>query len=370
MAGTERGRGRQGDGRQGGLRGGGGRSASRRRARSQRLRDLRDRAVQLRPHDRRRDARRLRPADRSAAVREGRAGSTRSPSRPSRTSSDEELVARDPGDPAAGRAGADGRGAGGGRRRRDERVHLVPADVPARLRRHRALRRLVRDRELAVDHDRAAHARVRDASDARRDEPSGSRIGPRRGAGRRCRRVRRRASSRAPAREGAVRAVRRRRLHASEHGPRLRAAHDRRRACGGHPRDGARKRLPGLPRDHGASDRRRSRGRVTPGRAARSHTRDASRGDRDGRRCGRRRVRDPGDSGEHARHRPACGSRPDPHALRLRAVPVADARRARVRVRSGSVRSCTGSSFPASERRASSSGWASAYCSCSSASRV
>ena len=34
----------------------------------------------------------------------------------------------------------------------------VPAELPARLRRHRALRRLVRHRELAVDHDRAAHA--------------------------------------------------------------------------------------------------------------------------------------------------------------------------------------------------------------------
>ena len=58
--------------------------------------------------------------------------------------------------------------AGGGGRGRHERVHLVPAGLPARLRRHRALRRQLRDRELALDHDRAAHARVRDAPDARR----------------------------------------------------------------------------------------------------------------------------------------------------------------------------------------------------------
>ena len=45
---------------------------------------------------------------------------------------------------------------------------VLPAEVPARLRRRRALRRLLRDRELALDHDRAAHARVRDAAHARR----------------------------------------------------------------------------------------------------------------------------------------------------------------------------------------------------------
>ncbi len=46
---------------------------------------------------------------------------------------------------------------------------VVPAVLPARVRRHRALRRRVRDREHAVDHDRAADARVRDAADGRRD---------------------------------------------------------------------------------------------------------------------------------------------------------------------------------------------------------
>ena len=42
---------------------------------------------------------------------------------------------RDPEDPPAGHAGADRRGAGGGGRIRHERVHLLPAHVPARLRR-------------------------------------------------------------------------------------------------------------------------------------------------------------------------------------------------------------------------------------------
>ena len=38
------------------------------------------------------------------------------------------------------------------------RVHLVPAVLPARVRRRGALRRRLRDRQLAVDHDRAADA--------------------------------------------------------------------------------------------------------------------------------------------------------------------------------------------------------------------
>ena len=48
------------------------------------------------------------------------------------------------------------------------RVHLVPPLLPARVRPHRALRRRVRDRQLALDHDRAADARARHAADARR----------------------------------------------------------------------------------------------------------------------------------------------------------------------------------------------------------
>ena len=48
-------------------------------------------------------------------------------------------------------------------RGRHELVRHVPARLPARLRRDRALRRQLRDRQLALDHDRAAHARARDA---------------------------------------------------------------------------------------------------------------------------------------------------------------------------------------------------------------
>ena len=48
------------------------------------------------------------------------------------------------------------------------RVHHLPPGLPARLRRHRALRRELRDRKLALDHDRAANARVRDRPYPRR----------------------------------------------------------------------------------------------------------------------------------------------------------------------------------------------------------
>ena len=173
-----------------------------------------------------------------------------------------ELVARDPADPAARRAQVqDGQRAGGDGRRGHERVHLVPPDVPARVRRDRALRRLLRHRELALDHDRAADARVRHAADDRRDEPPDPRFGDRRGARRRRRRVGRRPLPRAPAREGPLRAVRRRRLHAPEHGPRLRAADDRRRARRRDPRHASRERLSGLPRDDRSPDRGGSRRR-------------------------------------------------------------------------------------------------------------
>ena len=127
---------------------------------------------------------------------------------------------RDPHDPAAGHAGATRRRAGRGGRGGHQRVHLVPAEVPPRVRRDRALRRRVRDRQLALDHDRAAHARVRDAADARRLSPPGAVLGGR--------------SSRSSigtlasvvglflglgAREGPLQALRRRRLHAAEQRP-------------------------------------------------------------------------------------------------------------------------------------------------------
>ena len=71
--------------------------------------------------------------------------------------SDAAAALGDPSDPAAQRPGPDGAGAGAGGRGRDERVHHVPPGLPARVRRDRAVRRLVRDRELALDHNRPAH---------------------------------------------------------------------------------------------------------------------------------------------------------------------------------------------------------------------
>ena len=70
-------------------------------------------------------------------------------------------------------------------RRRHELVHLLPARVPPRVRRHRAVRRLVRHRELALDHDRPAHARARDAAHARRLTATGPPLDHHRGARRR-----------------------------------------------------------------------------------------------------------------------------------------------------------------------------------------
>ena len=99
-------------------------------------------------------------------------------------------------------------------------LHLVPARLPARVRRDRALRRQLRDRELALDHDRAADARVRDAADARRVAAAGARLDRDRGA--------RRSATLASiaglvlglrAREGPLQAVRRRRVHAAEQRP-------------------------------------------------------------------------------------------------------------------------------------------------------
>ena len=101
--------------------------------------------------------------------------------------SDDELVQQLQPDPARQYRGSDGGGTGPQRRRGHRRVHLLPPDVPARLRGHRALRRLLRDRELALDHDRTAHAGVRDAADDRRIAPAGAQLdhrGVARGRGR------------------------------------------------------------------------------------------------------------------------------------------------------------------------------------------
>ena len=62
---------------------------------------------------------------------------------------------------------------------RHERGHRDHHVHPPRVRRHRALRRRLRHLQHAVDHRRAAHARVRHAADARRLPPPGARVGRR-----------------------------------------------------------------------------------------------------------------------------------------------------------------------------------------------
>ena len=65
---------------------------------------------------------------------------------------------------------------------RGHRVHRHLPLLPARLRRHRALRRRLRHLQHALDHGRAAHARVRHAAHDRRLPPPGARLGRARGA--------------------------------------------------------------------------------------------------------------------------------------------------------------------------------------------
>ena len=173
LAGAGRDRHRQGDGRQEGLRD---RRRDRRpggRARSS-ASGSPGSWSSARPLDRRRDARRLRPPDGAASCSRRRAARRDRGRREAGRTPQQLLAAIRPILPpdAQVRTGA---GAGAGGRGGHERVHLVPAGVPARVRRDRAVRRLVRDRELALDHDRAADARVRDAADARRIAASGAR---------------------------------------------------------------------------------------------------------------------------------------------------------------------------------------------------
>ena len=187
--------------------------------------DLRDRQVR---HRRRRSAARRSPASTCrprSSCSTSRAGSTRSRSPRSRASPTPQLAAARSGRSCPRPRRRDRRGS---RRAKDakrhELVHLVPARLPARVRRHRALRRQLRDRELALDHDRAAHARARDAAHARREPAPGADLDRRRGA-----RDRRRSPRSSGsfvglgARQGPVQALRRRRLHAAEQRPRLRA---------------------------------------------------------------------------------------------------------------------------------------------------
>ena len=148
------------------------------------LHDLGHRQVRHRRLARRRHARRLRPRRRRSAARQGGPASTASRSRPSPASTPAQLAARDPArcSPPT-REVQDRRRAGGSRRRRtsNERARVHPL-LPARLRRHRAVRRRVRHLQHALDHGRPAHARVRDAAHARRLAPPGAALGRARGA--------------------------------------------------------------------------------------------------------------------------------------------------------------------------------------------
>ena len=87
------------------------------------------------------------------------------------------------------------RQAGRGGLRAGRQGHVLHPLLPARLRRHRAVRRRVRDLQHALDHRRPAHARVRDAADARRLAQAGPALGPARGPRDRAARVRRSACS-------------------------------------------------------------------------------------------------------------------------------------------------------------------------------
>ena len=120
--------------------------------------------------------------------------------------------------------------------------------VAARLRRHRAARRGVRDLQHLVDHGRAAHTRVRHAADPRRVAQAGHALGPARRARDRAARVGDRARGRARDREGHGRAVQRPgrrpprgvdgreradrdRLHPAGHGDHAAGEHPARPAC-------------------------------------------------------------------------------------------------------------------------------------------
>ena len=159
------------------------------------------------------------------------ASSTRSASRAKDRRLAREADCGDPRDPAARHAGEEA----ATRRRRATRRTRTASSASCRRScsrsRRGALRRRLRDRELALDHDRPAHPRVRNAADARRLAE---------------RQVLRSVILEAlvmgvvasvvglflglALAQGPVQALRRRRLHAAEQRPDLRDADDRRRA--------------------------------------------------------------------------------------------------------------------------------------------
>ena len=159
-------------------------------------------------------------------------------------------------------------------RKRHEELHQLPAELPARLRRHRPVRRSVRDRELALDHHRTADARVRHAAHPWCIPAPGP---AERAGGVDCRRrprLGRRALPRAGARQGAVRTLLGGRVHAAEQRAAPEAADDRGRTARRDRRHSPGQLAPGAPRDACPPDRRRPGGFRPAARTLRQVPRD------------------------------------------------------------------------------------------------
>ena len=133
--------------------------------------------------------------------------------------------------------------------------------LPARLRRHRAVRRQLRDRQHARDHRRAADARARHPAHARRLAAPGARLGRARVAGHRPRRLDHRALPRARDRDGPDGTARGDRRRPAEQRPRLLDADDRRQPRRRHADRAAREPAAGDPGHARRADRGRPRGR-------------------------------------------------------------------------------------------------------------
>ena len=192
-----------------------------------------------------------------------RASTTRSDVAAKPGTSPSTLVSADQAAAAARQPGQDRSGAGQAGDQGHQRLPEHLPGLPARLRRHRAVRRQLRDREHAVDHGRPAHARAGHAAHARRDPPPGAALGDARGVRDRRARLDRRAVPRASRLAQGLNALLvsfgidlpsdRHRVQ-DAHDRRLAARRDRDHAAGG---DAA-----GAARDARAADRRGARGRA------------------------------------------------------------------------------------------------------------
>ena len=156
----------------------------------------------------------------------------------------------------------------------------------ARLRRHRAARRRLRDLQHPVDHGRPAHSGVRDAADARRLAQAGHALGASRGPRDRPARLGDRARHGPRDRQGHGRAVQRPRRRAARRRHGHRDAHDHDVAHRRHRCHASRQHPAGAARDPRPADRGGPRGRG----AAAVEVRGAFGQDRS-RSCCRRRSR-------------------------------------------------------------------------------